>query len=519
MTSEYCSLWIMTAGLMTVPLAVRAADDPVFPPAKHDPAGNLLPLQSYGETIRRGMKFLLEDQNTWAKGNSIKDEDGRLRPPYFFYCVAFNGNGQLEDGVDEGWRGTAYPAGFYAIYINSLLNYYIYSGNGKALQQAEALADWNMAHSTPADWPYGNLPYSTSHRGKVGGHIDGDALMTDKAAIMANAYLRLYQTTRKPEYLQAARRIADTLVRTQLPEGNWPFRVEPRTGAVREPYTSSTIYAVMLFETLDSLSGQKTYAIPRDKAFTWLLNGPVKNMNWNGFYEDIAANPDNRNNYDCIDTACYLIRHRAENKEFMPIALRLHDWMRKTFVDQAHMYAPAPAVREQLVCNYRMAGHTAHWAMLLGCLYDATGEEQYRVALLNAASLITYHLQSDNRVTLGPEWKEGSHRFFWYSNSFACMRDLMAMLGYCPEAAPDHENHVLSYSSALRNVAYGPASVAYTTDAGSSEILKLAFRPTMITVNGSAVAPGNGITNGYIFNSQTGILRLAHKGGAVVVRE
>jgi hypothetical protein len=349
--------------------------------------------------------------------------------------------------------------------------------------------------------------------------MDGDAIMTDKPAIMANAYLRLYQTTRKPEYLKAAQRIADTLVRTQLPGGNWPFRVEPRTGAVREPYTSSTIYAVMLFETLDSLSGQKTYASARDKAFTWLLNGPIKDMNWNGFYEDIGADPNNRNNYDCIDTACYLIRHRAENKEFMPAALRLYDWIRKTFVDEKNPYSPAPAVREQMACNFRMSGHTAHWALLLGCLYDATGEDKYRTELLNAASLITYHLQSDNRVALGPDWPEGKDRFFWYSNSFYCPSALIALLGYCPETAPDKENHVLRYSAAIRAVAYKPGNVNYTTDTDSSEILKLAFAPAKITVNGEALAKGDGSSTGWKFDSKTNILRLVHKGGAVAVRE
>ncbi len=520
---------MMIAGLLATTLTVSAVDDPVFPPARHDPEGNLLPLQSYGETIQRGMKFLLEDQENWAKGNTIKDEEGRLRPPYFFYAVTFNGNGQLEEGIDEGWRQTAYPAGHHAIYINCFLNYYAYSGNAKALQQAEELAVWNMAHSTPTNWCYGGLPYSTARRGQVGGdqtenagkmgHMDGDATMTDKAAIMADAYLRLYQVTRRPEYLQAAQRIAATLARTQLPAGNWPFRVEPKIGVVREPYTSSAIYAVMLFESLDRLTGQKTFKVAKDKAFTWLWNGPIRDMNWNGFYEDIGANPKNRNNHDCIDTARYLVVHRADNKEFLPAALRLVDWVRKTFVDEKHQYSPAPAVREQLVCNYRMSAHTGHWAQLLGCLYEATGDAKYRVEMLNAASLITYHLQSDNRVSLSPEWKEGAHRNWWYSISFGTMRALIDILGYCPETAPGNENHILCYQVPVREVAYRSTSVAYTTDATSSETLKLAFVPARITVNGVPLAPGNGTTEGWKYDPGTHILRLAHQGGTVAVCE
>jgi hypothetical protein len=68
----------------------------VWADPKHDEKGNLLPLQSCGETVNRAMKFILEGQATWAKGNKITDEDGKIRPPYFFHCVAIDG--QL-DGV------------------------------------------------------------------------------------------------------------------------------------------------------------------------------------------------------------------------------------------------------------------------------------------------------------------------------------------------------------------------------------------------------------------------------------
>ena len=135
--------------------------------------------------------------------------------------------------------------------IQTFLNYYVYSGREEALKQAEELAAWNISHSTPLDWKYGGLPYSTIHNGKLGGAVDGDAIMTDKPAIMAGAYLRLFRTTGKQEYRKAAEQVANTLAKTQLPEGNWPFRVNPKTGEVREQYTSSVIYAVELFEQLD----------------------------------------------------------------------------------------------------------------------------------------------------------------------------------------------------------------------------------------------------------------------------
>lgn len=492
----------------------------VWAPAKHDDKGNLVPLQSYGETIERAMKFILVDQPTWAKGNKITDEQGNTRPPYFFYCIAVEG--QL-DGVGEPWnRNQSYPAGHHACYISAFLDYYDYSGKTETIKLAEDLADWNLAHSMPAEWLYGGLPYSTAVNGRPGGGKgakDGDAIITIGTAGMAANYLKLYRVTHKPQYLRGARQIADTLAKTQLPEGNWAFRVDPKTGKVKEKYTSAVIGLIELFETLDTFSKDNRYQKAREKAFAWLLKGPCTDMHWGGLFEDIGDSPKNRTNGDCMDTARYLIRHRSENKDYMPLAIKLHDWVKATFVDETgHLYAPAPATREQLMCNFRMAVHTGHWGMLLGELYEATGDEKYRTAMTNAASYITYHLQPDNRICIGPEWDERANGF-WYSNQFACVILLKGIMGFIPQTAPDGENHLIRTSGVVRKIVYAPASVVYTTDCASSEVLKLAFAPKQITVNGKHLPEGNGIDKGWKFDAKTNVLRLAHDEGEVVVND
>lgn len=49
-------------------------------PVKRDAHGRLLAFQSYDETIRRGMTFLLTDHLKWFKGRkeSITDEMGKI---------------------------------------------------------------------------------------------------------------------------------------------------------------------------------------------------------------------------------------------------------------------------------------------------------------------------------------------------------------------------------------------------------------------------------------------------------
>jgi len=235
----------------------------------HSENGDLLPCLSYGEFITRGMRFLLEDQQHRFKGDQVTDEAGHPLPPYFRYAkLRPNGCPYTEPVVD---RGQVYPAFHHALAIEMLISYYVYSGNPAAISRARRLADWNIAHSTPDDWLYGGLPYSTFTNGVPGGFVDGDAVMTDKPAITALAYLRLYETVGESKYPAAAKRVADTLAKNQSPEGTWPFRVNPKNGEVREPYTSSVIYAVMLFERLDALDGDDRYSENRDAALRRLF--------------------------------------------------------------------------------------------------------------------------------------------------------------------------------------------------------------------------------------------------------
>ena len=116
---------------------------------------------------------------------------------------------------------------------------------------------------------------------------DKTGIMPDKGAIMALAYIELYKASKEPRFLQAAEAIGQTLAEKQRVNGTWPFRVDPETEEVVEEYTSSVIYAVMLFENLHELNKNTHYRAYRDRTWVWLLNGPIKTKEFRGFYEDI----------------------------------------------------------------------------------------------------------------------------------------------------------------------------------------------------------------------------------------
>ena len=376
---------------------------------KRDPQGKLLPLQSYNQTMQRGMSFILDDHLKWFKGppETLVDEKGKTQMPWVYYSNLQQDGSPFPNSVD---RFVSYPAFHHALMILTLIGYSKHADHSRALEQAVALADWNIAHSTSADWPYANLPWSTFEAKKPGGFRDKTGLMPDKAAIMALAYLDLHKATGEFRFLAAAEAIGKTLSERQRPNGTWPFRVDPKTEEVIEDFTSSVIYAVMLFERLDAANGNGRYKAKRDLTWNWLMNGPIKTKEFRGFYEDIPASPKGRTNYDCLDTIRYLLANRTEDNGYLVIAKELNAWIEKTFLDKIKGFEPAEGIREQLQCNVVMGIHSLNWASMLDKLGKATADQEMQERAIQTANYITYYLQPDNRIVTGFQYNQ-----WWYS--------------------------------------------------------------------------------------------------------
>ena len=376
---------------------------------KRDTAGMLLPLQSYDETIRRGMSFLLEDHLMWFKGpgENLIDEKGQTQMPWVFYSNLQHNGEPFPNSID---RFVSYPAFHHSLIIETFIKYWKYSGNKQALKKAIKLADWNISHSTPGEWTYGNMPYSTFEEKKPGGFRDKSGLMPDKGAIMALAYIELYKASQDVRFLKAADAIGETLARNQRANGTWPFRVDPKSKKVIEDYTSSVIYAIMLFENLDKLNKNDHFKTYRDRTWKWLLNGPIKTKEFRGFYEDIPESTEGRTNYDCLDVIRYLLANRTDNNGYLEMAEELNAWIEDVFLDKIQGFEPAEGIREQLQCNVVMGIHSLNWASMLMDLSKATGDKKMRQRAMQTANYVTYYLQPDNRIVVGFQYNQ-----WWYS--------------------------------------------------------------------------------------------------------
>ena len=495
-----------------------------FAPAKHDDKGQLLPLQSYDETIDRSMAFIFDSLNTWFKGDpkTLFDEDGNKKPVYFYYAN-LTMDGQPFRGAPDNY--VSYPAFHHAAYIEAFIRWYVYSGDKRAIIQATNLADWNIAHSTPKEFAYGGMPYSTFNKGKPGGFRDGTAIMPDKAAIMALAYLMVFYHTGEKRFYDAAGWIAKKLAENQLPEGNWPFRVNPETKEVQEEYTSSIIYQIKLFEEMDKVNKNNYYEKNKTAALKWLLANPVKTGKWSGYYEDIKPG-ENRTNWDCIDVVRYLLEHRDENKEYINIAHQLDAYLSdsviqkgQTFTNVRHNYAPAEGIREQKACFVTMGVHSAHWAAMMADIYKVTGKEEYKRRALQTMNFVTYHLQPDGKILVGIDHEHEKYGWafnqFWFSCHIATTIFLIDILDFFPEMASDDKNHLLSYTAPVIEIQYLDKEIRYKTKHASDDVLKLNFKPSIISVNGKELQQDN---NGWRFNDKTKLLRIAHVGGALIIK-
>ncbi|MDD7983918.1 hypothetical protein PQO01_03010 [Lentisphaera marina] len=377
---------------------------------KRDAKGFLLPLQSYQETIDRGMSFIFDDHPQWFKGpkDSLIDDDGKVQMPWIYFSNLQHNGYPFPRAID---RFTSYPAAHHALSIKTFLTYWRTTKDQRALDEAINLGDWNIANSTPSDWAYAGMPYSTFEHKKPGGFRDKSGIMPDKAAVLGISYIDLYDASKEERFLNAAKVIAKSLVNNQRPNGTWPFRVDPKTKKIIEEYTSSVIYAVQLFEKLDAINNNQQYKSCRDRTWNWLINGPIKTKEFRGFYEDIPESKNGRTNYDCLDTIRYLLKNRTEDNNYLELALELNEWVEEIFMDKIKGFEPAEGIREQLQCNYVMGIHSLNWASTLKQLAEASNDKTMLQRAMQTANYTTYYLQPDKRIVVGFDYNQ-----FWYSS-------------------------------------------------------------------------------------------------------
>jgi len=516
----YTSLWLAQPLLFqdTSPAAAYAQESST----QQEPAnkvkvvdGLVMPRQPLGKALKDAMQFLKK-----SDGGYIPGEPGAKHAGYFLSCMVH------ADGKPTKPR-LAFPARHHAYFINTFLRYYAYSGETEWLLRARDLADWNIANSTDTDWACPNLPYSTYKNGKPRGGQDKNSIEPDKAAFIGSAYLALFDSTGQAKYLQAARKIADTLLKIQRENGGWDFRIIPEDASVMQDFGGAIVNFVTLFEQLLAKEDNPAYQNARDKALKWMLKTNVQDNHWGVYHEDVdKADKTYMTTELMCFTAAYLIRHSSEHQDYLDMGLQVLGHVQKHFVHlKDHPVAPAPAVSEQPYCNHIMPGHTARYCSVLADLYAFTGNEQYKRSAISSINGTTY-MQSPYGIFSTWIWnvnkkkKSGLGRD-WYSQHLYTVCHMMEVMAKLPQLAPDDQDHLLDSKVPVRTIAYAKGSVMFETALPSTAVLKLSFVPKRVKLNGKDLAAVQDLgqaAEGWSFNTKTRVLKIRHGKGKIKIQ-
>jgi hypothetical protein len=416
------------------------------------------------------------------------------------------------------------PAGAYAMLVESALAYYAYSGNEAVLDFARQLLDHELAHGmTPAGWAWANVPYasgdagSTEYRGARMGDADGrgdgvGVIEPDKVGELGNAYLRFYELTGDVRYRDAAISAADALARHIRPgdasRSPWPFRVFAQTGTAREEYTAHLIGPIRLLDELIrvNLGDIAQYQAARQTAWTWVMSHPMRTNAWANYFEDVPVQADlsNLNQLAALETARYILQNPDVDPDWQLHVPGLIGWVEQTFAQDQH---GANAIAEQVVFRHVMGSHTARYASVNALWYERTGDTVAKEKAFRSFNWATYMAKPDGRVIDGPDVNQ-----IWWTDGYGdYIRHFMAGFGSVPEWSPPQQNHGVRFSAQLKRIVYAPSEILYETTGGGTDVLRLSFTPTRVSVDGQELAErANLADNGWTFDRQFGVLRISH---------
>jgi maltose/maltodextrin transport system substrate-binding protein len=279
---------------------------------------------------------------------------------------------------------------------------------GEARRQAVAYGEWLLANRMPADWRCGGLPYSTITEGGFGGGVEGAAITVFRSARAAEGMVALFDATGEHQYLNYASEIADVLVDLQQDDGSWPYRVDPRDGAVVERYASGVVTPMRLFGLLDQRLPAPRFGAARAAAESWLVAGPISTGLWQGQYEDITEQPmwQNLQHWDTNETIRYLLSDSCRMPDRITLARKLNDYIEDQFVlwcpedgGPVTVRCPTPSVLEQYRCYHPMEVHTGNWLLSLLALHRATGDDEFLAKGTAAANSIVAGQSPDGSLS------------------------------------------------------------------------------------------------------------------------
>jgi hypothetical protein len=415
---------------------------------------------------------------------------------------------------------------------------YAYTGFPAIIDNMKYLADTYLERSlsAPGDaWPDIPYPYNTKiHSGQYDGDMRNgkDITQPDKAGTFGYELARLYELTGNKKYLDAATKIAKTLMNHIKPgdekKSPLPFRVNAKTGETgslfdnqgsgkrMEPalYTANWTGTLMLFEELMALqvTDREQYKKSFNTLLQWMKTYPLKTNKWGPFFEDVPGWSDTQTN--AITFAMFILQHPDLFPLWKEEVKGIIDWTYRELGNHDYEKYRVVVMNEQTV--YRVPGnsHSSRQASVELMYAEKSGDTAYSVNAIRTLNWATYTVADDgrNRYIRDDIWMTDGYGDY--------VRHYLRAMASMPELAPSDKNRFLGATSLVTNILYQKDRIIYSTYAGSSDVLHLTTKPLKISVDGIEMKEaGIDGREGYTWKPLTagGVLHLKHSGKKVIV--
>lgn len=419
-------------------------------------------------------------------------------PQYYFYCGFRVKDGKLEPDTWMNDVAEKVPNWF-----ESARLYYAYTGDTTVMTIAKDLIDYSIEHGTsPSTFSWPDFPYTTTNAGdtEFRGFTSAKRfalheVQVDHAGEMGLTYYRLYLYTGQEKYKTAAIKVANTLaakVRTgSATQSPWPYRVIMNTGEVKAEYGANWIGCLtLLLDLIKADLGDVTaYKHACEKVSDFILQYPMKTGYWTDGHTDTDVNSNiYKSNMSASNMTLYMLDHPEFDPNWKSNVPMLIKWTEDNFVFRSAPGEPANQwganiVGEQDSFMFKMDYQTARYAAECARWYAVSGNDAYKEKAYRSLNWVTYCNDSNGMALESPFNKDISN---WWSDCYGeGPRMFYHAFAAIPEWAPPGENHILYSEGILKNVSYQLKKIQYSpADHNGTEFLRLAFKPTSITING-----------------------------------
>lgn len=465
-----------------------------------DGEGKLLPWTSFDSVIVRSMNYIKSCPTVPTK---FGDDPWYLVTSKLTADAKFKRNQNCQ-GSHAYWG------------VETLIRYYAYSGDEDAIRPVRLILERIMNYHTPSDWNWPNVPRTQDN--SPDGEYTDEVGEPDKMALVGVAYLRFYKLTGDEKYLVAARAIAKS-VALRVTTGDatnspLPFRVNMKTGRIMDAYTSHMIAPVLFFHEMIQMDMREAglYQSKRDLIWNWIVEFPIANHEWSGYYEDVKGSMANKNQQNPMETARFILRNPALDPDASSHVERLLDWVKHRF-GQTKRFG-ATSIREQDGCFFEMSSHTARYASIVARKFGVSQDPKDREEARASFALATYSSYSKySRGENSVNYTGIGYANPWFTDSyFDYLSHLLDGMAELPEMAPVDSDHIIGSTSVINKVKYQPGRIEYTAyESPGTEILRLSFIPRAVTVEGKPL-PATGWTYG-AYRGVPGVLRISREKG------